>query len=200
MKILIPVKMLSIFFLLAGTALLPAQVMENFEGLPVFSVEGTCNEVVIQSVKDPAKADNSVLQLRWPANRASHIAGQYQKPGVVLAEAPGNYEITAKINAEKVGEECANLALRIVDAQNETFQLRVPLEKNGEPGWTKVTWELDTVNPNTHGVASWGGLSNGKIDLPVRLLGFAINFKDSNTSGGALLLDDICVTKSSPVK
>ena len=108
------------------------------------------------------------------------------------------YEITAKVNFEQCGPEVTRMALRLVDSGNETFQFSAPVaDKSGEPGWSEVKWTINTAQPDTGGVASWGEQVNNEIDLPVKFFGFAVDLKDWKTPGGFLLFDDITVIQVS---
>ncbi|HSI86464.1 MAG TPA: hypothetical protein VK970_21935 [Candidatus Methylacidiphilales bacterium] len=175
-----------------------ATVLDDFESAPTFRKEGSVvDEFKCEVVKDPTKEGNQVLKMNWPKHTSTHVACNYENLSVQILDTPGTYKISVRVNIEQLGSECRNMALRVVDARNETFQFSVPFEKLGEPGWTEVTWELNTATPDTGGVASWGETVDGTMDFPVRLLGVAIGFTDRATDGGTILMDDFRVAKES---
>ncbi len=184
--------------IVSGILVAQGEILEDMEsdsgvGVPANSQGGTASEIVA----DPGKPGNRALKLSWSAHSGSHAAMTFQTPAIIAEEA-GEYTISARVNLEQSGLECSRLALRVVDKGNETFQLRASLEKQGEPGWVVVKWIFDTQKPDTDGVPSWGMQVNGTVDFPVRLLGFAVDFKKGTTDGGSLLIDDISVSKSLP--
>lgn len=188
-------------FLLASAfaaATLHAGVVETFDAVGSVTKESPDRDYPECTVApDPADANNNVLKIEWPNHQGSHIGANITDKRPVLLEEPGKYKITARVNLEQVQDECDGLALRILDSGNETFQVRAPFERRGEPGWQEISWVVDTNNFDFAGTTSWGEQVNGVIDLPVRLLGFATAFRESKTNGGTLFIDDVAVTKLS---
>ncbi len=183
---------------LTGFHLQAAEIQEDFESDPAVIVEAKSHEETRNEiVEDPAKPGNRVMKFSWVAHGGTHVAGSLSAPGPILVDGPGVYEITAKVNFEQCGPEITKMALRIVDANNETFQLSAPVDKAGEPGWSEVRWVLNTNDPETDGIASWGERVDHVIDFPAKFYGFAVDLKDWKTEGGQLLFDDISVTKIS---
>jgi hypothetical protein len=125
------------------------------------------------------------------------VAGSLSTPGAIIAQEPGVYEITAKVNFEQCGVEVTRMAIRLVDANNETFQYSAPVEKNGEPGWTEMKWIFNTKEPLPGTSKSWGQKVDGAVDFPIKFYGFAVDLKNWKTSGGTLLFDDLSVNKIS---
>jgi hypothetical protein len=68
-----------------------------------------------------------------------------------------------------------DLRLRFMDAKGETFQLTIgPIGK----GWQRVSLDLSSASNR---MTSWGTKADGKVDLPIRLLGLLVD-KSSNGS------------------
>lgn len=175
-----------------------AEVAEDFETSPAVVVEGNSHEETRCEVsEEPGKADNRVLKLSWKAHAGTHVAGSLTAPGAVLFQDTGKYEVTARVNLEQCPSEAINLAIRVVDAGNETFQYSAPIEKHGEPGWTEVKWVVNTDEPVSGTVKSWGDRVDEVMDFPVKFFGFAVDLKDWKTNGGTILFDDISVKKLS---
>ncbi len=189
----------SVVALLSGAATLRGQVVEDFESNLQTMVEPGCNETTQCVIaEDPAATGNHALKLAWDKHQGSHVGGNLAAPGVVIADGPGVYEISAKVNCEQCGPDIGILAIRLVDANNETFQYLSSIEgKGGEPGWTEVKWKVDTNKPVSETLKSWGDNANEVVDFPLKFLGFAAPFNGGKTEGGALFFDDLSVTKIS---
>ncbi|PTX96030.1 hypothetical protein DB345_09515 [Spartobacteria bacterium LR76] len=187
------------FALLAGAATLCGQVVEDFESSLQTMTEPGCNETAQCLIaEDRAANGNHALKLSWDKHQGSHVGGNLASPGVTIADAPGVYEIAARVNFEQCGSEIGPMAIRLVDANNETFQYLANVEgKSGEPGWTEIKWSFDTNKPVSETVKSWGENANETVDFPIKFLGFAVPFHGGKTEGGALLFDDLSVTKVS---
>jgi hypothetical protein len=182
---------------LLATFPLYAEVKEDFEVSRDVQRESAEQEnLTCALVEEPGKAENHVFKMEWTAHGGTHVGANLVGTGPVLIEEAGKYKITARVNLEQVDSECNALALRILDGTgNETFQIYAPLENLGEPGWQEMSWEVDTEHFDTEKTPSWGQQVNGVVDMPARLLGFAIGFRDWKTKGGTILIDDISVTK-----
>lgn len=177
---------------------LRAEVAEDFESSPVVIVEPNSHaETTSEIVEDPGKPGNHVWKISWNPHSGTHVAGSLSVPGVALLRDSGKYEITARVNLEQCPLEVTSMALRVVDSGNETFQYSAPVEKHGEPGWTEMKWTINTAEPITGTVKSWGDRVDGVMDFPVKFYGFAVDLKNWKTQGGTLLFDDISVTKIS---
>lgn len=175
-----------------------AEVVEDFESSPAVTVEGNSHEETrCEIAEEPGKADNRVFRLSWNAHSGTHVAGSLTAPGAVLFQDTGKYEITARVNLEQCPLEALNVAIRVVDAGNETFQYSAPIEKHGEPGWTEMKWVVNTNEPVSGTVKSWGERVDGVMDFPVKFYGFAVDLKDWKTDGGTILFDEISVKKIS---
>lgn len=171
--------------------------VENFDSIPNVQKESNELEALECSIaEDPGKAGNKVFKMNWQPHKGTHVGANLMNPRPILFELQGKYKITARVNLEQVGPECKQLALRMVDKTgNETFQVGAALTNPGEPGWQEISWEVDTEHFDFKKNRSWGNKADQVFDMPVRLLGFAIGFKDWKTPGGAILIDDISVVE-----
>lgn len=172
-----------------------AREVENFDSVPDVRNESNDQESLECSiVEEPGNPENKVLKLNWQAHKGTHAGVNLVKRLPILFETPGKYKITARVNLEQVGPECRQLALRMQDKSgSETFQIGALLDRRGEPGWQEITWEVDTEHFDFKKNPSWGSKTDQIFDMPVRLLGFAIGFKDWKTTGGMILIDTISV-------
>jgi hypothetical protein len=190
---------LSAAALLAAGRTMCAEVVEDFESEPKTIVEPNSNEQTqCEVITDAAQGGNRVMKFSWEKHQGTHVAGSLAAPGAVIASEPGVYEVTVKVNFEQCGPEVTRLAMRLVDAGNETFQFAAPVEnKSGEPGWVEMKWIINTKEPLTGGIKSWGQEVNGVVDFPIKFYGFAVDLNGWKTEGGSLLFDDLSVTKIS---
>lgn len=189
----------------AGFAISPAmareaasnEVLFDFSKHPALRCEQReLADVVCEMGPAPGVEGRDVFTLTWPAHSGPHISAYLVEAGQVLIDEPGKYKITARICGEQLGAECMKLGLRLNDVGLENFQLFTPIT-HGEPGWVEVTWMLDTENPAEGGSAPWGGDEDKKMDMPIRLRGFALPFADWKTNGGAISIDQIKIERIS---
>lgn len=183
---------------LMSGAVAQAEVVENFESNPNVKVENKSHEGTQTAIVEaPDRSDNRVMKISWDAHSGTHVAASLSSPGQILFNEPGVYEVTAKVNLEQCPPEVTGLAIRVVDAGNETFQFATPIEVHGEPGWTELKWTVNTNEPVTEKSKSWGDNVNNVMDFPVKFFGFGFGLKDWKTDGGVLLIDDLAVTRIS---
>ncbi|WP_043583062.1 hypothetical protein [Geminisphaera colitermitum] len=181
---------------LAGT-LSAAETTLDFSANPTVGAEQKAPDGIVCEISPaPQAVGKAVFKLEWPAHEGKHIAGHLQVPGDVLIDKPGKYKITARVCLEQLGPECTRLSLRLSDQGREIWQLTAPLTP-GEPGWSTVSWTLDTITPDAStGLGKpWSGDKNQRLDLPLRLRGFALPFSKWKTGGGALWVDQIKISR-----
>ncbi len=181
---------------LAGT-LRAAETTLDFSARPAVGVEQkTLEGIVCEISPAPQSNGSAVFKLTWPAHDGKHVGGQLNRPGEILVEQSGTYKITARVCLEQLGPECTRLSLRLSDNGREIWQLTAPITP-GEPGWTTVSWTLDTVTPSAStGLGKpWSGDKNQQLDLPLCLRGFALPFNKGKTGGGALWVDQVTISR-----
>lgn len=72
------------------------------------------------------------------------------------------------------------LTIRLEDRDGEIFQFRQDIP-DGTTGWGKIVFEMDINQPPS---GSWGGKpANKRIDLPVKVSGISIGYKDRKSTG-----------------
>lgn len=192
----IPLLFVAAAILLFSGSPMRAGALEDFESAPPTIAEPNSDDATkCEVVVDPAKAGNHVLQLSWAPHTGSHVGGNLATPRAELIEEMGKFEISARVNLEGCPNEVTELVIRVVDSGNETFQYSASLEQQGEPGWTEVTWPVDTNEPIVGAVKSWGDRIDEVLDFPVRFYGFALNLQDGQTGGGTVQFDEISVKK-----
>ncbi len=83
------------------------------------------------------------------------------------------------------------LALRVRDANGETFQISKKLNKQ-KPGWQSLTYTLS----GNAAESNWGGQKNGKMELPIEIVGFATITAGVPTDSQTLIIDNTKSKKS----
>ncbi|HEY3329318.1 MAG TPA: hypothetical protein VGK19_04810 [Capsulimonadaceae bacterium] len=88
--------------------------------------------------------------------------------------------------------------LLLVDADNETFsywQMKDLTAALGGSTWQHVEADIDINKPTGH----WGGNNDGVIKLPLKLIGFGLDYHKSVAAQGEVFVDDLVLT-GAPVK
>ena len=131
------------------------------------------------------------LSIAWPKDHKTFVDCFYTK----LIDAPAFTQDGSAVATFKVWTEAfsgaAKLSIRFVDANLETFQWGTDLPNPGQAGWRIVSFPLIPAESKGH----WGppGKSDGVIDFPMRLNGYAIQFTGPDAPAGSLLIDDVTV-------
>jgi hypothetical protein len=139
---------------------------------------------------DPSM-EKPTLRLDWNCVKKSWMQVSIKETERI--ELPDKNTVKVTINGHCNGPCSAIfLNLRLVDAKGEVFQYRRSTH------WRKKgKWSLDyVVQPdNLKKVGSWGGDKDKKMDKPVSLLGFSIEFKE-NSGKGEIYVDSINIDSS----
>lgn len=107
-------------------------------------------------------------RLTWDSGKKNYAEINLRKPPVY--ETLSRLEVELEYYSDGSGQ-WNTAGIRMLDAGNECFQWIVPAHDN-TPGWKKIR---ATLAPDNY-TDSWGKRKNGKIDFPVRLIGFAVGF------------------------
>ncbi len=121
------------------------------------------------------------LLLKWNSNKAKWMQISFKKNERPVL--PDIKKVKVKVEVDgfcvrPTQARCFNL--RLIDAKNEVFQFRKWIS------WSKAgDWSLEfMVDPNsTEGYSCWGGDKNKKMDQPVSLLGFSVDFRKNMGPG-----------------
>lgn len=110
-----------------------------------------------------------------PATRLSWDSSKKNYAELNLRNAPAFPELSAlEVELEYHSDgngEVNTIGFRMFDAKNECFQWIVPAHDN-TPGWKTIR---ATLAPDRFS-DSWGKQKTGKIEAPVRLIGFAVGY------------------------
>ena len=118
----------------------------------------------------------NALRLQWDNSAAKHFEFS-------LADAPllpefGRVQVRVRAYVP-ADAQARNLSLRLRDRDGEIFQFPAVIAA-GPEGWRDFYYDIDSANPKA---ASWGPKANKQIDFPVRLQGFAGEFKSTTGTG-----------------
>lgn len=147
--------------------------------------------VTVSMVDAPAGGTGKALCVAWLKEHKSYWQVVYApyRPAPEVTSAGAT--VTARIWVEAMAG-VTGLALRFIDAHDETFQWSAPLPDPDKAGWRTITVSIDPQKPSS----SWGpeGKVDKIIDWPVRFGGFASQFTGPNAPAGSMIIDDIVVT------
>lgn len=152
--------------------------------------------VTVALVDAPAGGGSGkALSIAWPKEHKPYWQVVYEpfRPAPELTAAGAT--VTLKVWVEAMSG-VKGIALRLVDANHETFQWAAPLPDADKAGWRTLSIAVDPQQP----VGSWGpeGKVDKIIDWPVTMGGFAADFSDPAAPGGSLIIDDVVVTPVKP--
>ncbi len=143
-----------------------------------------------QSAQTTAAPDGKqALQLKWNAGAAKYLEFSFQgkQPQVEkFAEARFEVEIYVTENTR-----AGKINLRLADADGEIFQFNILPKQPLAPGWH--TLPLRITGEGIQKASHWGGDKDHKLDFPVKLAGFSIDFP-AGSGEGEVFLGKVSVT------
>lgn len=116
------------------------------------------------------------LRVIWDNSAAKHFEFSLADAPLLPTFARVQARVRAYIPADV---QARNLSLRLRDRDGEVFQFVAPIAP-GPEGWRDFYYDIDAANPKA---SSWGPKANKQIDFPVRLQGFAGDFKSDAGEG-----------------
>lgn len=140
----------------------------------------------------PGGGSGRALSLAWPGAHAAWLDGGYRRArpfpaGIPAPGAAAEVVLQAWLPA---GGDVRYLAVRCHDARGETFEWRSAPFAPGAAGWRTVRIAVDPAAP----AGRWGGApGDGRADLPLSLLGYAVVLADAAVPAGAVLIDAVGV-------
>ncbi len=152
-----------------------AGIVENFSGTqsPAQLHDGAKrNQSLEMSVTPDGR---KALRIFWTANCFRYAEPMFQKPVVTPDFEQG--VVTVSVYTP---ENCpvVRFNLRLIDANREVFQWDQAVSWR-QAGWKTLTYSLTPSNSKQ----SWGDKADKKIDFPVKVLGFGIDFQKDAGAG-----------------
>ncbi len=131
-----------------------------------------------------AAANNTQVKITWDKDHANFVSFYLRTLRFFAADAATvNSDIVIPVRPE--GANVSAVSVLFMDRDNETFQLKQDIGLN--PGeWTLVRFNAASLLGNSVIIHKGG---DGKIDFPVRLLGFNFDLKSAEDNGGIWLKD-----------
>lgn len=121
---------------------------------------------------------NRQVEITWGNERAGFVSFYLRTPVALAEDAAGlNADIVLPFQAP--AQAVTSVSLLVVDKNNETYQLKQNVTLSGD-GWTSVRFPADGILQK--GVIVHKG-GDGKVDFPVRLLGFNFDLKKDADPG-----------------
>jgi hypothetical protein len=139
----------------------------------------------------PGGGHGTALRIAWPAVHGKWVEATYEKtiptPSITATSASA---VRLALWAEA---DCGakTIGLRFLDVKNEYWQWRSRIDP-GSAGWREVKIPLVMDGSARH----WGVDGNGKIDWPIRLKGYSVDFENDKVPAGAVLIDDLTLTNA----
>ncbi len=164
-------------------------VVEDFERPGTWQVHrGDERGGSFAAVAAPAPRGRSG-RLSWTVPHHAFLELHLARP-VPLPALDGGFNGTLTVQVASGQPSMINrIALRLIDRDGEVFQFGQTVDLR-DGAWHQLSFRL---SPETV-AESWGDQLNHRVDLPVRLLGFAVSFSATATAPGALHFDDIALS------
>ncbi len=177
---------------LASAALPAREVVELSQGAEkiIPSEKGVPRSEVLSFGTLPAEARTAEggLLIGWNPAESRYIEVRFKQP--LLLPEFSTAAVTGRVFAP-VGSPVTKLGLRLQDVGGEVFQLGLPVDfKSG--GWFDVKWELIPGNLKE----SWGTNVNKRLDHPVQILGFGVDYGQGASGEAAFFLTELGATLS----
>lgn len=163
-----------------------AEKIEDFEvkpGLKVYKGDERGGAFELAEAPEPRGFSGKAS---WKDRHYKYNEYSFKKP-VLIPEKKDELRGVLSVCVYSPGGRKVNyIGLRLRDAKGEMFQWRkkVSLEKKG---WRKLVFDL---KPDNYDI-SWGKTSDKKIDMPVLLYGFSIDYNPKSFGKGEIYFDDI---------
>lgn len=161
----------------------------NTPNINLHKAESTAQCAAYTAVGD----DQKCLRLEWDSGKARHFEfwiGQR----INLSEFTKARIIVKAYIPD--GSPLSKLNLRISDKDMETFQFHAVIPEDAS-GWQNIVYEIDKENPKA---GIWGGSGNKKLDSPLRLGGFAGEFRDNSGTGWAAIAQVSIIILDKPLE
>lgn len=170
-------------FGLCLTQMLNAQVVDDFTSKPAMNIykaqERGCDYAVIAS---PTDSNKLVGQFGWQDTHAGFLEYYYAKDlAIPNTTQSRDGKLTLSLYTAQPSS-IKGLALRIKDASGEIHHYQVPLSLKANT-WNDVVFDLIQLQVLGH----WGGNNDGKLDLPLKLTGYAWVINKTAIAGQVLL-------------
>lgn len=164
-------------------------VIENFEGKPQLKVfEGSKRGGKFILAKAPDARGISAMA-SWGNKHFPYQSYQFKDP-IALSEFSKKHT-NALLEVWVYGDEnrkaVKRVAVRLIDSEGEIFQYKSSNTGLIKPGRQKLTYRINQHNAE----CSFGKKANKKIDLPLRLQGFALTLNPAFSGEGNVFFDDI---------
>lgn len=140
-------------------------------------------DAAVELLKAP-ESKGLAAKVSWNANKFKFAELTLKKRKSLPAFEEGYFKVKVYAPANS---PVNRFNLRLIDASHEVFQWNKSVSL--KPGWQEVVFN---ITPNNLSV-QWGGNKDKKLDQPVKLLGFGIDFK-KNSGKSFLWVDDISFT------
>jgi len=172
--------------LLSALSLAQAGVLETFDQPDRWAIHNGAERGGSFALADAPDGAGKVGQITWQATHAQFLENHLRQP-VAVPELASELTGTIALDLYTTSPQMLkDMGLRLLDANHEVFQFSQKLDLPAA-SWYTVRYELKPGNIRD----SWGANKDGKLDFPLRLLGFSVSFTPDATEAGTLLVDNV---------
>lgn len=176
-------------FLTAAAASGADTVVEDFAPdaarKPIVFQDADHGTATIAIASAPGSEQGQALVVEWHDWRKGYIDWSFGRLSALPDLVGGSGTLSVRVHLPE-RTTLRSAALRLVDAGGEVYQWPAAGDLGGT-GWRTLVVAVSPTTSSGH----WGGDGNGKIDLPLRLQGFAITPQAIEPSGGGVALGAI---------
>jgi len=177
---------LCLLTLLVSLSVAQAGVLDTFDQPDRWAIHNGSERGGSFAIADAPDGAGKVGQITWQATHAQFLECHLRQPIAVpelASELAGTMALDLSTTAPQMLQD---MGLRLMDAKHEVFQLSQKLDLPAG-SWHTQRYELKPGNIKD----SWGQNKDGKLDFPLRLLGFSISFTPDAKETGTLLVDNV---------
>lgn len=176
-------------FLIAAAATGAETVVEDFATdaarKPMVFQDADHGTATIAIASAPGSEKGQVLLVEWRDWRKSYVDWSFGRLTALPDLAGGSGTISVRVYLPE-RTTLRSASLRLLDAGGEVYQWPAAGDLGGT-GWRTLVVAVSPTTSSGH----WGGDGNGKVDLPLRLQGFAIMPSATEPSAGGIALGAI---------
>ena len=174
------------------TALSAATVLDDFNRSTLEMIGSGDSQVHAELSLVPAPPGSNggsgqALHIGWPAPHGRWVDCAYNPLRPTLS-ITGEQDQVLTVNVwSEAFAGLKRLAVRFSDAHGEVFQWRAEIPFPERTGWRVVTIPLTWHKLEK----SWGQNTDGVVDFPIRLAGYAVDFERLEVPASSIVLDDV---------
>ena len=161
-----------------------AAVIDDFERNDPGMPSSAAVTVAVVDAPEGSKTGKA-LSIAWPLPHKAFVEANYAKPVPLPLKAGEMAAIRFEAWIPATPSIIA-ISVRLLDAQNQTFQWMTKVPGSPTAGWRTIVIPLD---PGT--AVHWGGSNDGRLAYPTKLWGLTLVYANSAVPAGQVLIDNV---------